>query len=252
MSLNFDNKVVLVTGAAQGIGRAIAEVFRDAGAHVHLCDIDQDGLDRNATALGLAAHTADLSNPGEAADVVAAVVEARGRIDILALSAGGVCGQVGGRPIEDFSTADWHALFAANVDGAFHMIQAAAPLMRHQASGRIVTISSSAGLRPSLTGIPGYTAAKHALVGLTRQASAELGPHGVTVNSVAPGLVLSNPNTVAQWEAYGRECQQQILSTLHTGRLGKAEDIASAVLFLSSDAASWITGQVLAVDGGRL
>ncbi len=252
MNLNFASKVVIVTGAAQGIGRAIAAAFRDSGADVHLTDIDEAGLSQSAAALGLPVYPADLSNAEAAARVVGEVAAARGRIDILALAAGGVRGQAGGKPIEAVSDGEWHALFAANVDGAFHMMQAAAPVMRPQQRGRIVTISSSAGLRPSLTGLPGYTAAKHALVGLTRQASAEFARDGITVNSVAPGLILSNPSTVAQWEAYGPERQAQILAGLHTGRLGRAEDIAAAVLFLASDAAEWITGQVISVDGGRL
>ncbi len=129
-----------------------------------------------------------------AAALVQAVVEREGRCDVLALAAGGVRGQVG-RPIEEISETDWHALFQANVDGAFWLAQAAAPVMKAAGWGRIVTVSSGAGLRPSLTGIQGYAAAKHALVGLTQQLSWELGPFGITVNSVAPGFVLSNPTT---------------------------------------------------------
>jgi 3-oxoacyl-[acyl-carrier protein] reductase len=110
----------------------------------------------------------------------------------------------------------------------------------------------SAGKRGPRIGLHAYSAAKHALVGLTRQVSAELGKHGVTVNSVAPGLILSNPDTVRQWEGYGAEGQKRLLDTLHTGRPGKPEDIAAATLFFASDAAGWITGQVLSVDGGRL
>ena len=111
-------------------------------------------------------------------------------------------------------------------------------------------ISSGAGLRPSLTGIHAYTAAKHALVGLTKQLSLELGQYGVTVNSIAPGLILSNAATERQWEAYGRDGQAEIINRIHTRRLGRPEDIAAAVAFLTSDEASWITGQILSVDGG--
>ena len=116
--------------------------------------------------------------------------------------------------------------------------------------GRIVTISSGAGLRPSLTGIHAYTAAKHALVGLTKQLSLELGRHGITVNSIAPGFILSNPATERQWAAYGPAGQAQLVERIHTRRLGTPEDIAAAARFLTSEEAGWITGQILSVDGG--
>jgi 3-oxoacyl-[acyl-carrier protein] reductase len=116
--------------------------------------------------------------------------------------------------------------------------------------GRIVTISSGAGLKPSMTGIQAYTAAKHGLIGLTKQLSVEFAPRGITVNSVAPGFVLSNPSTIQQWQRYGEEGQKRLLDRIHTRRLGHPEDIAAAACFLVSDAAGWITGQVLSVDGG--
>ena len=129
-------------------------------------------------------------------------------------------------------------------------MQALAPAMVEKGWGRIVTIASGAGLRPSLTGIQAYTAAKHALVGLTKQFSQEFARHGVTANSVAPGFVLSNPTTQKQWESYGPEGQQRMVDRIHTRRLGKAEDIAAAVAFFVREDAGWTTGQILSVDGG--
>lgn len=243
-------RVALVTGAGQGIGQAIAEGLRDGGATVHLCDIDQAALADAARLLGLPSHAADLGDRGAVARVVAAVEAASGPIDILVNAAGGVRGQVG-RPIEEVSEADWRAIFEANVDGAFWLAQAVGPGMAARGWGRIVFIASGAGLRPSLTGIHAYTAAKHALVGLTKQLSQEFAPRGVTVNAVAPGLVLSNPTTVAQWERYGPDGQARILDGIHTRRLGTPEDIAGAVLFFARESSGWITGQVLSVDGGR-
>jgi len=250
MQLSFEGRVAVVTGAAQGIGRAIAGAFCNAGATVVVCDLDAEGVAATAAELGIAQHVVDLSDRSAVAEAVERIEDTCGPIDILVNAAGGVRGQVG-QPIEEVDEEQWRAIFAANVDSAFWLAQAVAPRMTSRGRGRIITIASGAGLRPSLTGIQAYTAAKHALVGLTKQLSCELAEHGVTVNSVAPGLVLSNPSTRRQWEGYSSEQQARIIDSIHCKRLGSAEDIAAAVLFLASDAAGWISGQVLSVDGGR-
>ena len=250
MQLDFAGKTAVVTGAAQGIGRAIVAAMAAAGAKVAALDIDAAGLEHARAAGAVDLRTVDLSDRDAVHATMAAVAESLGGIDILITAAGGVRGQ-SAQPLEEITEPVWHQLFAANVDAAFWCAQAVAPHMKAKGAGSIVTISSGAGLRPSLTGIQAYSAAKHALVGLTKQLALELGPHGITVNSVAPGFVLSNPATQRQWEGYGPEGQQRLVQSIHLRRLGTPEDIAHAALFLASDAAGWISGQVLSVDGGR-
>ena len=249
MPRNFSGRIALVTGAAQGIGRAIAAELAAAGARVHVADIDVDGL-APAGAFGAAIHPLDLGARAACHAVVEAVRAAEGGLHILVNAAGGVRGQVG-RPVESIGEDDWRAIFDANVDGAFWLAQACAPVMKAARYGRIVNIASGAGLRPSLTGIQAYTAAKHALVGVTRQLSWELAPHGITVNAVAPGFVLSNPATQRQWDSYGPDGQKRLVESIHARRLGTPEDIANAVLFFAAEATGWVSGQVLSVDGGR-
>ena len=244
----FDGKVVVVTGAAQGIGSAIVRAF--AGATVWALDVDGPRAEALAHDAGVRSAALDVSDEAAVAGVVRQIAEESGRIDILVHCAGGVRGQVN-RPVEDVPEPDWQAIMAVNATGAFLMAKHVAPLMKRQGFGRIVTISSGAGLRPSLTGIQAYTAAKHALVGLTKQLAHELGPHGITANSVAPGFVRSNPATERQWESYGPEGQKRLVDGIFTRRLGTPEDIAWAVRFFASEASGWITGQVLSVDGGR-
>jgi 3-oxoacyl-[acyl-carrier protein] reductase len=250
MHIRHDGRIALVTGAAQGIGQAIATGLRDAGAQVHVADLDVQRVSAFAQQNGFTPHVLDVSDRKAAAAVVGEIIAQTGRLDILVNAAGGVRGQVG-RPIEAVGEDDWRVIFEANVDGAFWLAQAVVGPMRRAGFGRIVNIASGAGLRPSLTGIQAYTAAKHALVGLTKQLSQDFGRYGITCNAVAPGFVRSNPSTERQWESYGVEGQKRLIESAHTRRPGTAEDIANAVIFLTSDQASWITGQILSVDGGR-
>jgi 3-oxoacyl-[acyl-carrier protein] reductase len=249
MDIRFDQRVVLVSGAAQGIGRAIATAFRDAGAHVHMADINEE-VRPTAADIGATAHVLDLSDREASTALVQTIAAEEGRIDVLALAAGGVCGQAD-LPLAGVTEENWKRVFDANVESVLWLSQAATPFMQKAGWGRIVVISSGAGLRPSLTGLHAYTSAKHAVIGLTKQLSVGLAQYGITANSVAPGLIRSNPTTERQWEAYGPEGQHRLVESLHTKRLGKAEDIATATLFFASEQANWITGQVLSVDGGR-
>jgi len=169
---------------------------------------------------------------------------------VLVNNAGGVAGQEV-RPIEEVPDADWDRIFAVNIGAALALSRAAAPGMKRAHDGRIVNISSGAGLGPSLTGIQAYCAAKHAVVGLTRQLAHELGPFGITVNSVAPGFMRSNEASERQWAGYGEAGQTALVERIAMRRLGTAQDIANAVLFFASDLAGFVNGQILAVDGGK-
>lgn len=245
MKIAFDEKTVIVTGAAQGIGRAIALAFAGLGARVHAMDVDADGLTQTAALGDITPHTLDI---GDRAAVQACVPNLQA--DVLVNCAGGVRGQVG-RPIEEISAADWQTIFDVNLSGAFFMAQAVAPAMKARRRGRIVNISSGAGRTISLTGIQAYASAKAGQIGLTRQLAHELGQFGITVNCVAPGFVRSNPTTERQWDAMGDAGQKALLANIAMRTLGKPEDIANAVLFFASDHAGWITGETLGVDGGK-
>lgn len=252
MEFRFDGKTVMVTGGGHGLGREMCRAFSSLGARVWSCDLSQEKLEgtRALAGEGFEGRVVDVRDRSGVAAFVEEAVERSGQVDILVNNAGGVVGQVG-RPIEEVSAEDWQAIFDVNLTGAFNFAQAATPGMKAGGWGRIVNISSGAGLRVSLTGIQAYASAKAGQIGLTRQLAHELGPHGITVNCVAPGFVRCNPATERQWQAYGEEGQRRLVESIATRRLGKPEDIANAVLFFASDFASWITGQTLSVDGGR-
>ena len=220
----------VVTGTAQEIGSSIAERFEGQGAVVHRVD------------------RADV----DLADSTAATTYLRGLgpLDILVHAAGGLVGQTHAS-LEDVSDADWDAVMDANLRSAFNCVRAVVPAMKERGFGRIVTISSGAGRSVSLTGVQAYTASKAGLIGFTRQMAWELGPHGITVNCIAPGFVLSNPTTRAQWASYGPDGQASLVERIATRRTGEPEDIARGALFFAAPGAGWVSGQTLSIDGGH-
>lgn len=251
MEIRFDGKIVAVSGAGHGFGRAIARSFASLGARVFATDLMADTLAETAATGGIEVQALDLRDRAAAAAWIRRIESAAGRaVDVLVNNAGGVAGQ-GPKPLEDVSDADWNMIFDININAAFALSRAAVPGMKKAGGGRIVNISSGAGLQPSLTGIQAYCSAKHAVVGLTRQLAHELGAFNITVNSVAPGFIRTNAATEAQWASYGSEGQQALVNRIALKRLGSAQDIANAVLFFASDLASFVNGQILQVDGGR-
>jgi len=251
MNIRFDGKTVAVTGAGHGFGRCIAQTFARLGARVFATDIAADELAETAAPGGIATKAVDLRDRAAATAWVRQIeAQTGGPIHALVNNAGGVAGQVP-KPLRDVSDEDWNILFDINVNAAFALCRAAAPAMQRAGGGRIVNTSSGAGLATSLTGIQAYCAAKHAVVGLTRQLAHEFGPYNITVNSVAPGFIRTNPATEKQWESYGPEGQKALLQRIAMQRLGTAQDIANAVVFFASDLAGFVSGQILQVDGGR-
>ena len=255
MNFDFNDKTVIVTGVAHGFGRAIALAFARRGARVWGCDVIERELAETASLAQdctgtCATQIVDVTDKSKVDAFVREAAEASGHIDVLVNNAGGVLGQVG-RPLEEISPREWQGIFDVNVTGAFYCTQAAAPGMKAARTGRIINISSGAGLGISLTGIQAYAAAKAAQIGLTRQLAHELGPWGITVNNIAPGFVRSNDATERQWQSYGPEGQRELVERIALRRLGTPDDIAHGALFFASEYAGWITGQVLSIDGGK-
>jgi len=252
VEIAFANRRVVVAGAARGIGRAITQAFAERGAQVWACDLLVEEIARLAGSRPgggeVHAGAVDVTDAGSIDRIVRTC---QGAVEVLVYVAGGVRGQ-SAQPVEAVSPADWRAILEANLTGAFLFAKAVAPGMKRAGYGRIVTISSRAGLATSLTGIQSYAAAKHGQLGLVKQLAQELGPFGITVNSVAPGFMRTSPDYERQWEAYDPAFRAQLVERTAMRRLGTPEDVAHAVLFLASDYASFITGQVLPVTGSPI
>ena len=234
-------KTVLITGGSRGIGAAAARRFAAAGYRVainyHHSEAAALAL---AEELGGIALRADVSDPVQVQDMVDNVLDKFCQLDILICNAGISQQKLFG----DLTDADWRRMFAVNVDGTFHVIRAALPHMIHRKAGRIVTVSSMWGQVGGSCEVA-YSASKAAIIGLTRALAKELGPSGITVNCVAPGVIDTEMNA-----ALTPEDLDVLREETPLGMLGSPEDVAESLFFLSSDAARFITGQVLAPNGG--
>lgn len=245
----FKGKVALVTGAHRGIGKAIAGAFAREDAHVILNDVceQQDLLN---TAEGLSIHKgqcvamrADVSRSEQVKDMIRRIEKRFGRLDILVNNAG----IIRRGSIETVSEEEWDQVIAVNLKGTFNCCKAAADLMIRQRSGKIINVSSIAGKTGDITSAPGYAPSKAAIDSLTKTLARQLVAYGINVNGVAPHAIETDMS--AEWS---EERRRAIIESIPLRRLGQPEEVAEAVLFLASDKAGFITGEILDVNGGFL
>jgi len=248
--MNFANKTAVVTGSGRGIGKAIATAFAQRGANVVISDIDPATCEATATELNngplkssdnsALAVAADVTDAEAVDKLISKTTGKFGSLDIVVNNAGITRDTLLVRMSDD----DWDAVIRINLRGAFIVTRASAKVMMKQRSGRIVNIASVVGILGN-AGQANYSASKAGLIGLTKSSARELAPRGITVNAVAPGFIKTEMT-----EAMTEQATEAFLKTVPLRRKGEPDDVASAVLFLASESAGYITGQTLSVCGG--
>jgi 7-alpha-hydroxysteroid dehydrogenase len=246
-AFRLDDKVAVVTGAAAGIGKGIAELFAAAGAAVVVSDLDGDAAEGAAEAIrsegGTAVATAcNVTEESDLANLVDLAIAEFGGVDVLVNNAGG-----GGPKPFDMPMPDFEWAYRLNVFSTFRLTQLCAAQMRHRGGGAVLNISSMAGENTN-SDMASYSSSKAAVNHLTRNIAFDLGPMGIRVNAIAPGAIMTH----ALSTVLTPEIERHMLAKTPLGRLGQPDDIAHAALFLCSPAASWVSGQVLTVSGGGI
>jgi len=248
--MRFEGRVVIVTGAARGIGAVTAEAFAREGARLAVLDLDGAGADATAkrlreTGAEAVGFRADAAAPGDVRGVVDAVVDRWQRVDVLVNNAGGFATI---RATEDITDAEWESILRSNLTSVFVASRAVLSVMKRQRAGRIVNVSSVVARGGAVRVTSHYAAAKAGVVGFTRHLALEVGPDGITVNAVAPGTTMTERVKALRTPEQTREVAQ----TIPVRRLGEPMEIAEAILFLASDAASFVNGATLDVNGGQV
>ena len=245
--MRLKGQVAIVTGAAQGIGQAIATVLSQEGARLVVSDIREEAAIAAAKQLAATgqetmAVAVNVADDASVKAMVEKVLSSWGKIDILVNNAGITRDAL----LIRMKEADWDAVLDINLKGVFHCTKAVLPAMTKQRSGKIVNIASIVGVMGN-AGQANYVASKAAVIGLTKTTAREYASRGITVNAVAPGFI-----ETAMTAALSQDVQQRLMEQIPLGRLGTPQDVANAVFFLVSDQASYMTGQVLHVNGGML
>lgn len=252
MTRRLEGKVAIITGAADGIGRATAIIFAQEGAKLSIADINEEGLAQTAESVmceggQVISRRTDVSKEAEVQALIEATLEHYGAIDILVNNAG-ITGNL--YSLEQEDGVDWQRVYAVNVLGAVYAIKHVAPHMMSRKKGAIVNTASVAGIRAG-AGTNAYSASKAALINFTMTAACDLGGYNVRVNAVCPGLIETGMTRPIFELARERGKEDKLGSRCELRRYGKPEEVARAILFLASDEASYITGQALPVDGGN-
>jgi NAD(P)-dependent dehydrogenase (short-subunit alcohol dehydrogenase family) len=246
MSMNVEGKIAVITGAAQGLGKAIALGFADSGAVPVIVDINREKAaavraEINKKGCDAIEIIADVSNTGELKAMADTVLAKYGTVDVLVNNAG----IVHTTPIEDITEAEWDHMMAVNLKSVFFASQLVLPAMKKQRRGRIINMSSSAGRMGGYANGVGYAASKAGILGLTMSFARKVAEEGITVNAVAPGTTETEII-----EAFSEELKLKLKQMIPMKRLGKPKNIADVVVFLASDEAEFITGAVIDVNGG--